>query len=195
MRIDVVDLSHRNQPVDFHALKAAGVVGVILKATEGTSEVDPCFADRYPRAVSVFGRPFVHAYHFLTDDAPAAQASHFYDSTPGVAFRWLDYERNPDGPTCSLPTALKACQTLQGLQRWWPGMYGSDLAYYGAALEAGHFLTCPRWIARYRDEPPDHTCQLWQYDEQGQIGGMTGLDFSTYLGSGSCADWLRGLAL
>ena len=101
----IVDISHHNLHVDFGALKDAGIVGVIIKATQGSSYVDPNFEDNYARAVSVFGKNMVHCYAFLTNDDAQAQADHAMDAA-GDSFIWLDYEQNPDGPTCTLETAL-----------------------------------------------------------------------------------------
>ena len=39
----VIDLSHHNNSVDFGKLAAAGVVGVIHKATQGADGVDPTY--------------------------------------------------------------------------------------------------------------------------------------------------------
>lgn len=194
--VNVVDLSHHNEHVDFGSLKAAGVTGVILKATQGVNGIDPTFTDRYPRAVSVFGHDCVHVYHFLDNADAAAQMKHFEVTTPGIAFRWLDYEVNPNGPSCTLGTAIAACHMLATAQGKYPGMYGSDEAELGEALDAGHFTVCPLWIARYRSSPaPDHKCVLWQYDEHGVVAGMSELDLSTYTGKGTCANWFTSLAL
>src|SRR5262249_37968581 len=59
----VVDLSHHNDVADFGAVKAAGIAGIIHKATEGVGFTDQLYADRRGRAPGVgllWG-----AYHFL----------------------------------------------------------------------------------------------------------------------------------
>src|SRR5262245_56992462 len=59
----VVDLSHWNPTPDWTKLKAGGVVGVILKATEGTGYTDPTFASRRSGAKAA---GLCHSsYHFL----------------------------------------------------------------------------------------------------------------------------------
>ena len=47
----VVDLSHHNERVDFGKLKAAGIVGVIHKATQGLTFVDRGYALRRAQAL------------------------------------------------------------------------------------------------------------------------------------------------
>ena len=70
-----VDLSHWNEIVDFQALKAAGYVFVILKATEHTSFVDSKFSVRWPQALDAGF--IVGTYHFLRMNYGGAnQAEH-----------------------------------------------------------------------------------------------------------------------
>ena len=47
----VVDLSHHNETVDFAKMKAAGIVGVIHKATQGLTYVDETYAGRRVEAL------------------------------------------------------------------------------------------------------------------------------------------------
>jgi lysozyme len=72
----VVDLSHHNPTPDWAKLKAGGVVGVILKATEGTTYVDPTYAGRRHDA-EVVGNLCVSSYHFLRPGDMRAQMDHF----------------------------------------------------------------------------------------------------------------------
>ena len=191
--VHVIDLSHHNDPVDLHALKAFGAVGVILKAGEGASYADPKFKTFRARAVTVFDEGCVHSYFFLDGSDPKAQMANYLSITAGMPGRWLDYEQNAS--QCSLETAITACQVLQGKQGTWPGMYGSDKSALGAAMDAGHFSPCPKWIAEY-DHKPSHPYSLWQFSETGTIGAMSGvLDLSTFNGSAAeCKAFLRAMA-
>ncbi len=47
----VVDLSHHNETVDFAKMKAAVIVGVIHKATQGLTYVDDTYANRRAQAL------------------------------------------------------------------------------------------------------------------------------------------------
>ena len=49
----VVNLSHHNDVADFGAVKAAGIAGIIHKATEGVGFADKRYADRRGRALGV----------------------------------------------------------------------------------------------------------------------------------------------
>src|SRR5262245_43775661 len=71
----VIDLSHWNPTPDWATLKQAGIIGVIHKATEGTSYVDPCLFDRARDALDA-GLCW-STYHFLTDADPEEQMQHY----------------------------------------------------------------------------------------------------------------------
>ena len=198
-RIDVVDIYGGDEPVDFHAMADAGAVGVIIKATQGTDHVDSRFALYRTRALTVFEEGCVHSYHFLDGSDAEAQMEHYLSVTQGMPGRWLDYEGNPHGPSCTLSIAVAACHILAAKQGSFPGMYGSDADMLGSALDQGHFTVCPLWIARYRSSPPDHDCHLWQFAE-GEPGEPTidgkPLDLSTFRqgDSEACKEWLQSLA-
>ncbi|MDQ3746468.1 MAG: glycoside hydrolase family 25 protein, partial [Acidobacteriota bacterium] len=49
----VIDLSHHNTVTSFQQVKDAGILGVIHKATEGTSFVDPRYTERRTAALAV----------------------------------------------------------------------------------------------------------------------------------------------
>ena len=59
----VIDLSHWQAPVDFARAKSAGIVAVILKATQGSGWIDVAFAQRIAAARA--SGLLVGAYHFL----------------------------------------------------------------------------------------------------------------------------------
>jgi GH25 family lysozyme M1 (1,4-beta-N-acetylmuramidase) len=191
--VHVVDIYHGDDPVDFHAMQASGAVGVILKASQGANGTDPKFTQFYTRAQTVFGAGCVHSYHYLTGDDAAAQVAHYLSVTDGMPGRWLDYE----DPGCPLPTAIEACHVLSDKIGHLAGVYGSDGAALGDALSAGHFTSCPLWVARY-GHPPKHKCDLWQFQggeiNPGVLIGGKAFDLNTYLGTGDCATWMKSVA-
>ena len=101
----VVDISHHNGNVDLGKAKTDGILGVIQKATQGQSGVDPTFQTNRNKANNaglMFG-----AYHFATGSDGLKQAQHFlqvvgsFDNTLLV----LDFEPNPTGPSMTLEEA------------------------------------------------------------------------------------------
>jgi lysozyme len=73
----IVDLSNNNaDPIDWHAVKRAGVFGALLKVSEGTGFVDQTWPAR-ARAARAAG-VHVGGYHFARPDhAPVTQAQLF----------------------------------------------------------------------------------------------------------------------
>lgn len=193
----VIDLDHFENKPDFAGLKESdGVVGVILKATQGTHFVDPRLNEWFPEATAVFGHGNVHVYHFLDGSDALLQVDHFVSNTEGVAFRWLDYEQNAPSQ-CTLEIALEATHILAAKQGFYPGVYGSEGDLLGAAMATGHFTgTCPIWAAAY-SLAPKLPCNLWQWaageDRTCVLQGQ-GLDASTYDGTAAeCAVWMASL--
>ena len=90
----VVDLSHHDPADDYGKVKAAGYVGVIYKATEGTSYTDPTYVQQQKAAKEaglLFG-----AYHFADDSDVNAQIANFirFASPDPDELFCLDWEDN-----------------------------------------------------------------------------------------------------
>ena len=75
INLKVLDLSHYNKVKSFQLMKAAGIVGVILKATEGTGMVDITYPGYFAAARSAGLQ--VGAYHFNTGENVEEQVHHF----------------------------------------------------------------------------------------------------------------------
>jgi len=75
MTSPVIDLSHHNPTPDWQAIQAAGVVGVIHKATEGASYADP---DRKPRLAAAYRAGLkIATYHFMRPGSMSWQMDHY----------------------------------------------------------------------------------------------------------------------
>lgn len=169
----VIDISHHQQNVDFARVKAAGVVGVIHKATAGTSYIDSMYATHRTRALDVgllWG-----AYHWGTGDSGEQQANHFLDvvRADNQTLLALDYEPNVAG-SHRLGPDMNEHQATEFVNRINAATGRFPLLYTGLAM-AGHFPAlpeCPLWWARYGPQPtgfpstwPSWT--LWQYTGDG----------------------------
>src|SRR5690242_10324712 len=93
----VIDISHhQDQSIDFVKLKAAGIIGVIHKATQGNGFKDPKYPGRR-KAAEAAGLLW-GAYHFAENTADGGggveQAKFFLDyvGDPQGVFLSLDYE-------------------------------------------------------------------------------------------------------
>jgi len=147
----VTDLSHWDPADDYAAAKAAGVVGVIYKATEGTGYTDPTYVDQQ-HAAKTAGLKW-GAYHFGNAESVAAQIENFmrFASPDLDELFCLDWEDNGD----STMSAAQAEEWITGvetrLQR--PGqcvIYSGSCAKEQLGDRKVEFFGSRRlWLAQY----------------------------------------------
>jgi lysozyme len=186
----VVDLSGNNSdnpPVDFGALKAAGVAAVLLKATEGATWQDPTFAARLARARAA--GLLVGAYHFGTAAAVADQVDNFVKTVADAGGDFtsvaaaLDVEPNPEDAkhpelppnTISLAVAEAWVGAFKAKARATPFIYGGAdyLGAHGGATGSPNMAACPLWIPAYPNDaafrpaslPGWADWTLWQFTD------------------------------
>ena len=170
----VVDLSHHNSKLDFDKAKAGGVIGVIHKATQGSTGADATYADRRTRAEKagiLWG-----AYHFGTGSDGVKQAQNFLSNvskTDGVLLV-LDLEDNPTGPSMSLEEARAFVTHVKHETGRWPGLYsGHYVKQLLGSTKDPVLANCWFWLAQYGPTavvPANwSTWTLWQYSD-GSIG-------------------------
>lgn len=182
----VIDISHFQGTPDFAKVRAAGIAGVVHKATQGLSGVDSTFAAAKSNALAaglLFG-----AYHFGTGSGSGAdQAAWFLSIVKPDASTLcvIDFEPNPStsGTTMTLPQLLDWITTVQASTGRWPVVYGGKSLLFGAVGSQPNatLAQCPLWVAQYTSaaQPsgipsqiwPDWT--LWQYTENGTVDGIT----------------------
>jgi len=167
----VVDLSHYNN-VNFAEAAQGGLQGVVHKATQGLTEVDPLFASRWPlaRAAGLLWG----AYHFGTDADGAAQARHLLatvqqashtDGGPGLpgVLLMLDFEAPAAGAGMSTAQAEAFVTTVHAATGRYPGFYST--CGYLAATGAEHsavLANCWLWLADYNPGPEPQAPPLWR---------------------------------
>ena len=184
----VVDLSHHNANVDFPTLRGAGVVGVLHKASQGASYVDPTYASRQPLARQAGLR--WGAYHFGDGSDAPTQAAHFLATANAAAgdLLVLDVEQNTAGSSMSLSQAETFVQTVFQRSGRWPGVYGSSYLkqLVATAAATSPLSHCWLWVATYANQPlslaplwPNWT--LWQYTD-----GASGPAPQSVAGAGNC---------
>jgi lysozyme len=170
----VIDLSHHNGTVDFGALPQAEILGVIHKATEGVSFVDPLYATN--RAAATASGFWWGAYHFGTGGDGVAQAEFFLNAVqPGQNHVLvLDFEANGQRSSMSLAEAAAFVTHIQKTTGRWPGLYGG---HYLKGLLGNRrdpvLANCWLWLSQYGPTPvvPSNweTWTLWQYTD-GRLG-------------------------
>jgi lysozyme len=184
----VVDLSHHNGNVDFAQAQADGIVGIIHKATQGTSFVDPLYRSRSEPAKAaglLWG-----AYHFGTGADGIEQADFFLRTVqPGPGpdvLLVLDLEANGQGPSMTLDEARAFVTHIQSITGQWPGLYaGHYLKSLLGSAQDPVLGSCWFWLSQYGPTavvpPAWPTWTMWQYTD-----GALGPDPHEVAGIGRC---------
>ena len=196
----VVDISHHNTVKDFGATKAAGIVGVIHKSSQGFAYPDTTYAPR--RKMAAAAGLLWGAYHFGTGDNVATQVEWFLknaqpDDKTLVA---LDFEDNRLSQM-NIEQALEFLHLIEAKLGRKAALYSGnrlkqtigDLALADRAYIASHRL----WLCQYGPVAhipfPFTKWWLWQFTGDGVgplphnvpgiISGNNGLDINTYAGT------------
>lgn len=188
MMPNVLDISHHNTVHDFTALKAAGVVGIIHKATQGAGYADPMYAVR--RKAATGAGLLWGAYSFNTGEPVSAQIDNFFRhaAPDDKTLMCLDFEDNPH-------SNMSLGQAKQFLQMGADKLGRKLVLYSGNRVKdllGSHvdpYLGAHRlWLAQYgpvaRVQASWKKQWLWQYSENGHLPGTDGqLDFNHYDGT------------
>lgn len=195
----VADLSHwtwdGGANVDFRRARAAGMIGVIYKASQGATYRDPTY-QKSRRAAKDAGLLW-GAYHFGTAAAVDAQISNFLLAA-GVSdedFIAVDFELNEQSPENSM-SKEQLLAFIHGTEAKlgrpmtiYTGSRMYDVYGPSAARELAQHRV---WWARYADQPQVHptwpTYWLWQYTNghhgstPRQVDGLGYCDCNRYAG-------------
>ncbi len=164
----VIDISHNNGlHLDFAAAKAAGILAVMHKVTQGAVGVDPMYAVN--RKAILEAGLLLGAYHFGDGSDGSAQALYFLETVGAWHGRplVLDLESNMTGPTMTPVQAQAFVETIRQRTGTWP------LIYTGRWFLGGHVVPsltqCPLWLPEYGSDPivPNgwKSWSLWQWTD------------------------------
>jgi len=209
----VVDISHHNSgKFDFAAVAKAGVWGVIHKASQGRSYVDPTYADRR-NAVRGAGLLW-GAYHFNTGESVTAQVDNFMKAAKPDAstLMVLDFEDNPSSQM-SIQQAVEFLRTLEIRLGRKGAIYGGNRIKENVGKldtsDRAYITSHKLWLCQYGPKavlPPGWSKYwLWQFTGDGigptphSIAGIpgNGIDINTYDGTREqlTAEWTSRPAL
>lgn len=188
-----VDVSEYQGDIDWQLLQTQGVQFAFVKATEGSSYVDPCFATNWAALQEtniLFG-----AYHFFSFDSPAAtQAASFVktvDNCVDMIVPVIDVElygrhkANPPDADAVRGELAQFVETIRAHYGCYPILYATGQAY--ERYISGHFSQCPIWIRDVYLWPSlgdDREWTFWQYSDTGRLEGYHGeekhIDMNVY---------------
>lgn len=168
---DFPDLSHWDDgDVSYHAIVAAGIQYVGLKATEGTANTDATYQDGYTRARSVgLG---VLSYAYVLPGEGSGDIVHF-ESVAHLQSGDIQPVVDAEAAGLNFATTQAAMHQLEAAG-YKPILYCS-LAFFRDVL--GSPTQWPLWLAAYRDQmptnlPADVVLFAWQYTEKGTCPGI-----------------------
>lgn len=186
--IKVIDISHhqeglRGQAIDFAAIAAAGVRGVIHKASQGTEYIDPMYAKR--RQAVLDAGLLWGAYHFANGSDAGDQVAHFLEAArpDATTLMVLDHEPNAAslGGNLSLAGARSFLDALRSQNNGvMPKLYSGNLIKEQTARDDSHndFLgDVPLWLCQYgpRAVLPDPWSNYWLWQFSGDGVASRGL--------------------
>jgi lysozyme len=168
----VVDLSHHNDVVDLARAKGNGILGVIHKATQGTTYTDGKYGTNRQQASDA--GLFWGAYHFGIGGDGVAQADHFLSVvSPGSDdLIVLDFEANPQGPSMTLEEARAFVTHIHDQTGRFPGLYAGHYLKELLGTNTDPLLArCWFWLAQFGPTPVVpanwNTWTFWQYTDGG----------------------------
>lgn len=204
--IDVAGHQHPNgAPIDWTEVVGAGHSFVFVKATEGSTYVNPYFADDISDAAAA--GLYRGAYHFARPGTgtATAQAEHFV-ATAGLLAQVgdlppvLDLEVTGDLTPAQLATwAREWLGTVERLTGRVPVLYTSPSFWTDRMAASTGFTRHPLWIAHYTSAtaprvPAGWTgWSFWQRTNQGSVAGIEGnVDLNEFNGTAAGLAALAG---
>lgn len=191
-----VDVSSYQGDIDWDTLASQGISFAFIKATEGSSLVDPCYVQNEERARKTGLR--IGSYHFFSFDSPGETQAELFIRTvpkredalpPVVDFEFYgDKEKNPPDPEETreqLDDFLEAVEQHYGVK---PILYATESAY--AQYIAGAYESYDIWIRNVVSAPrlsDGRDWTFWQYTNRERLNGYRGrekyIDMNVFRGT------------
>lgn len=179
---DGIDVSGWQGNIDYSGVASSGIEIVYMKASEGTSFVDPYFNQNYTNAKANGLK--VGFYHYLTarsNSEAVAQANFFVSTISGMTPDCrlaMDFESFGNLSAEEInEIGLTFMQTVENLS-------GKEMVIYSDTSNAsnifgGGLTNYPLWVAQYEVEEPTPNGNWnnwvgWQYTDAGEISGING---------------------
>lgn len=176
-QIKMIDVYHGDGVIDWMKVNDAGINKAYIKATEGTSVIDPMFGTNWNQAKAAGLQ--VGAYHFFhPNQDPKAQALSFMRVMGPLAKDdldpVLDWETHGKGELDSAAFWLKTVEFDTGRR---PIIY-SCASYFDELGNPDWLSSYELWVADYKSSPhipkPWVKYLYWQFSESASIPGVKG---------------------
>jgi len=198
----ILDISNYNPVQDATKVKNAGYAGVICKATEGKTYVDPTFQTNVAKlmqAAMLFG-----TYHFARPDnnQPEDEATNYYRQIASISTKLppildieVDCNLNKDALTNWVLRFIAAMKKLAGEDC----IIYTYTNYLNSKLDYNKLQNYDIWIADYGSKEPTIPHILWQYTNKENVPGIGVCDCSianddlSIRKGGESVDWIKQL--
>jgi len=180
--VKVIDVSHHQGSISWDKVKADGVQGAIIKATEGRTGIDLKFSSNATGAVSAGIKIGFYHYARPENNSPEDEAANFYRNVKGYKADFphvldVEGEASKIGAAALTKWCVKWLQEVERLTGHPAMVYtGASFAktYLGKDLAAW-----PLWVAHYgvnkpMDNPTWPAWSVFQYTSSGSVKGITG---------------------
>lgn len=182
--VKIIDVSHHQERIDWKAVKADGVAGAIIKATEGKSGIDMKYSSNALGATAAGLKVGFYHYAHPEKNDPFSEAANFFRTVSGSRADFphvLDVEGEADniaGGGAALTawciTWLKEVERLTGH----PAMLYTGASFARSNL-GKELAKWPLWVAHYGTDKPmaNTTWNEWcvfQYTSSGSVKGIVG---------------------
>lgn len=191
-----VDVSEYQGDIDWQVLSNQDIQFAFIKATEGSSYVDPNFLDNFTNALNTNLR--VGAYHFFSfESSGKTQAENFIDTVPIVENSlpnvvdvelYGDFRKNPLDVQSVVKELTAMLQSLEDTYKSKPIIYTTKITYNLYIKD--NFPNYSIWL---RDVHFSHNVKLtpnvdfWQYSSTQILDGYNGdeqyIDMNVFCGS------------
>ena len=190
-----VDLSSYQGSVDWDVLSAQDIRFAFIKATEGSSFVDPRFKENWSSAAETDLR--IGAYHFFSFESSGEKQAALFCNTVGSVDNMLPpvidveyYGEFRSNKNIDIPAVKKELRTLIDILTAEYGMkpviYADSSTY--KTIIRNDFTDCDLWFRSvYTDVPSGITWEFWQYSNRHVLKGYDGkeryIDMNVFAGS------------
>lgn len=187
----VIDISHYQGTPSLNALKNAGIVAVIAKATQGRDTRDQTYSKK-KNALKAAGIKW-GSYHYSSGTDPILQVENYlnYAKPEADELIALDYEPSSSGANMSYDQMVEFVELIHTELGRYPVIYGGSLLRESLQnVDQSILSNCPLWYARYNANPIGvpkiwTSWTLWQYTD-GNLPASLPNNLKSIPGFGNC---------